>query len=152
MLAIWLNGFLRRRPDLILGSAAGVALSVALLALLGAFLVASARSMTARSIAALPVDWQVQLAPGADPTLVIDALAEAAPYRKLQPVAYGDAAGFTAHTGGTVQTTGPGKVLGVDAAYRTDFPGQIRPLVGAPEGVLLAQQTAANLHAALGDN
>ena len=56
MVAIWLEGLLRRRPGLILGQAAGVALAVALLALLGAFLVMSSRSMTARSIAAVPVD------------------------------------------------------------------------------------------------
>ena len=73
-------------------------------------------------------------------------------YRKLQPVGYGDAAGFVAHTGGTVQTTGPGKVLGIDPAYGADFPGQIRRLIGASEGVLLAQQTAANLHATVGDS
>ena len=28
---------------------------------------------------------------------------------------------------------------------------RFRPLIGAPEGVLLAQQTAANLHATVGD-
>ena len=108
--------------------------------------------MTARSIAAVPVDWQIQLAPGADPQAVIEALAQATGYRKLQPVGYGDAAGFVAHTGGTVQTTGPGKVLGIDPSYLADFPGQIRPLIGAAEGVLLAQQTAANLHATVGDS
>ena len=151
MLAIWLEGLLRRRPGLILGQAAGVALAVALLALLGAFLVMSSRSMTARSIAAVPVDWQIQLAPGADPKAVSEALAQAAGYRKLQPVGYGDAAGFVAHTGATVQTTGPGKVLGIGPSYGADFPGQIRPLIGASEGVLLAQQTAANLHATVGD-
>ena len=152
MLAIWLNGFLRRRLDLILGSAAGVALAVALLALLGAFLVTSGRSMTARSIAAVPVDWQIQLATGADAKFVIDALGQATAYRKIEPVGYADTAGFTARTGGTVQTTGPGKVLGVDRSYRTDFPEQIRSLIGAGEGVLLAQQTAANLHATVGDS
>ena len=152
MSAIWLSGLLRRRPGLILGSAAGVALAVALLTLLGAFLVTSSRSMTARSIAAVPVDWQIQLAASADPQAVIDLVAQAAGYRKLQPVVYGDAAAFVAHTGGTVQTTGPGKVLGIDPAYGTDFPGQIRPLIGASEGVLLAQQTAANLHAMVGDS
>jgi putative ABC transport system permease protein len=152
MLAIWLNGFLRRRLDLILGSAAGVALAVALLALLGAFLVTSGRSMTARSIAAVPVDWQIQLAPGADVKLAIDTLGQAAAYRKLEPVGYADAAGFAAHTGGTVQKTGPGKVLGIDPSYLANFPEQIRSLIGAAEGVLLAQQTAANLHATVGDS
>src|SRR5215472_9886534 len=138
MLAIWLNGLLRRRLDLILGSAAGVALAVALLALLGAFLVTSGRRMTARSIAAVPVDWQIQLAPGADVKLAIDTLGQAAAYRKLEPVGYADAAGFAAHTGGTVQKTGPGKVLGIDPSYLASFPEQIRSLIGTAQGVLLA--------------
>ena len=42
-------------------------------------------------------------------------------------------------------------VLGLPAAYRAVFPGEIRTLAGADSGVLLAQQTAANLHAAPGD-
>ncbi len=42
-------------------------------------------------------------------------------------------------------------VLGLPPAYRSVFPGEIRTLTGADSGVLLAQQTAANLHAAPGD-
>ena len=36
--------------------------------------------------------------------------------------------------------------------YATAFPGEIRPLVGARDGVLLAQQTAANLGATVGSD
>ena len=42
-------------------------------------------------------------------------------------------------------------MLGLPPDYRSTFPGEIRTLVGADTGVLLAQQTAANLHAAPGD-
>jgi len=56
-----------------------------------------------------------------------------------------------ATTGGSTQTTGAGVVLGLPDGYRATFPGELRDLVGAPAGVLLAQQTAANLHAAPGD-
>ena len=42
-------------------------------------------------------------------------------------------------------------VLGIPPNYREQFPGAIRTLVGADNGVLIAQQTAANLHAAPGD-
>ena len=52
--------------------------------------------------------------------------------------------------GGASQTTGPGIVLGLPADYGHTFPGSIRPVAGAPDGVLLPQQTAANLHAAPG--
>ena len=67
------------------------------------------------------------------------------------PVGYGDSNGFTATTGGTTQSTGPGKVLGVPTNYRSTFPAELRDLAGTGTGVLLAQQTAANLHAAPGD-
>ena len=39
----------------------------------------------------------------------------------------------------------------VPAGYAAAFPGELRPLTGAAQGVLLAQQTAANLHAGPGD-
>jgi putative ABC transport system permease protein len=61
------------------------------------------------------------------------------------------ASGLAATTAGSTQTTGAGVVLGLPADYRTAFPGELRTLVGADSGVLLAQQTAANLHAAPGD-
>jgi putative ABC transport system permease protein len=41
-------------------------------------------------------------------------------------------------------------VLGLPPGYRTEFPQQVRDLSGAGVGVLLAQQTAANLHATPG--
>ena len=66
------------------------------------------------------------------------------------PVGYAPTIGLTASAGGTVQTTGPGQVLGLPPGYAAAFPGEIRFLVGARSGVLLAQQTAANLHATVG--
>ena len=107
--------------------------------------------MTAHAIAGLPVDWQVQLVPGADPRQVADAVGKATPTAALQRVGYADVAGFKARTGGTVQTTAAGKVLGLEPGYRDAFPGRIRDLLGASDGVLIAQQTAANLHVGPGD-
>jgi len=66
-------------------------------------------------------------------------------------VGYAASQGFEASAGGTIQVTGPGKVLGIARAYVSDFPGNIRLLLGEIEGVLIAQQTAANLHVAPGD-
>jgi len=65
-------------------------------------------------------------------------------------VQFADTPGFVANTAGSVQTTGAGKVLGLPPGYVATFPGEIRFLVGARDGVLLAQQTAANLHATVG--
>jgi putative ABC transport system permease protein len=151
MIRLWCKGLLVGRSGRLLGAMAGVALTVALLAAIGAFIISASASMTERAIAGVPVDWQIQLVPGTDPQAVQQALAKATRSTALQRVGYADAAGFTARTGNTVQTTGPGKVLGLGRDYRTTFPGQIRLLIGSLEGVLAAQQTAANLHVTVGD-
>ena len=68
-----------------------------------------------------------------------------------EPVSFATTTGFERSAGGTTQTTGAGQVVGIDDSYRTTFPGQIRDLAGATTGVLLYQQTAANLSAQPGD-
>jgi putative ABC transport system permease protein len=146
----WISGLLRRRTARLIGQTFGLALVVMLLASLGTFFTASRAKMTRQAIAAVPVDWQVQLTPGADPTQALKQIASAPGVRAALPVGYATTTGFTSKTGGTVQTTGPGKVLGLPPGYAATFPGEIRYLVGAHDGVLLTQQTAANLHAGVG--
>ncbi|MDW3688981.1 hypothetical protein RA280_46160 [Cupriavidus sp. CV2] len=151
MITLWLFGLMAERKGRLAGAAAGIALTVALLASLGAFLAQSTTSMTRRAVAGVPVDWQVQLVPGTDVRAVAAAIGEAAAVSRLQTVGYADVDGFDAHTGATVQTTGKGKVLGFHAAYVGDDPAQFRMLLGSLDGVLVAQQTAANLHVTVGD-
>jgi putative ABC transport system permease protein len=151
MAARWLSGLLTHRLGRLLGAIAGVALTVALLASLGAFIAAGSSSLTRRAIADVPLDWQVQLSPGADLSAAKAALGQATSYTALEEVGYADVAGLSARTGGTVQTTGPGKVLGLGPRYRDTFPAEVRQLTGATQGVLVAQQTAANLHVQPGD-
>ncbi|WP_022799579.1 ABC transporter permease [Thermus islandicus] len=150
MTLAWLRGLLTRRPLRVWGAATGVALTIAFLACLGAFITRSTATMTQRAVEGVAVDWQVLLAPNADPGTVRGAL-QAVGVKALELVGYADVAGFSARTGGTVQTTGAGKVLGLSSTYAIHFPKEIRPLVGSAQGVLLAQQTAANLHVAVGD-
>lgn len=147
----WLIGLVRTRSGRLIGTIGGVALAVAFIACLGAFLQSSAAEMTARSITQVPVDWQVQLLPGANRGAVEAAIRAAAPVTALRPVGYADVPGFEANTGGTVQTTGSGKVLGIEPDYFSEFPAQVRRLLGSVDGVLVAQQTAANLHITVGD-
>jgi putative ABC transport system permease protein len=64
MIGLWLSGLIKVRSGRLVGAIAGVACMVALIASLGVFLQTSSASMTARAIASVPVDWQVQLAPG----------------------------------------------------------------------------------------
>lgn len=151
MIRLWLKGVFAGHSGRLIGAAVGLALPVALLASLGTFVVASSESMARRAIGSLLVDWQVLLVPGADPAPVTEAIGKAARYNSLQSVGYADTEGFAATTGGTTQTTGPGKVLGLEADYRRIFPGQIELSLGSWDGVLAAAQTAANLHIAPGD-
>jgi len=148
----WLKGVLTHRPERLLGTIAGVGLTITLLASLGIFIASSSATMTRRAISDVPVDWQVLLSSGADENMFKAAIAKTIAYTALERVGYADVAGFTASTGGTVQTTGPGKVLGLSAAYHTVFAAEIRPLTGAAQGVLVAQQTAAHLHVKEGDS
>ena len=147
----WIRGLIVRRPLRLLGVAAGVAVAVALFATLGMFLAHSKATMTERSVVDVPVDWQVKVTDGADPARVLDAVHQAPGVSNAVPVGFATTPGLRAETGGTVQTTGSGVVLGLPDGYRELFPGELRQLTGAPTGVLVAQQTAANLHVAVGD-
>jgi putative ABC transport system permease protein len=148
---LWLKGILFARSGRLLGAILGVALTVALLTSLGAFLVASNASMTKRAVAGVPVDWQIQLSAGADPNTVVHALYQSTSPRLIEEMGYATVTGLSANTGGTVQTTGEGKVLGLSSQYQAHFPTELRLLIGSLDGVLVAQQTAANLHVSVGD-
>ena len=128
----------------------GVALAVAFLASLGAFFSASKARMTREAKAGVDVDWQVQLTPGTSMSQAQKVIASAPGVLTSLPVAYADTPGFSAKTGGSFQTTGSGQVVGYPAGYADAFPGEVRFLVGARSGALLAQQTAANLQASVG--
>ena len=79
LIRAWVLGLFRRRPTLVLGTAAGMAVTVAFLAALGAFLSASTSGLTARAAAEVPVDWQVELRPEADAAAVRAAILESGP-------------------------------------------------------------------------
>lgn len=151
MIAIWLRGIVRRASGRLAGAIAGVALTVALIGTLGAHIANSAATMTRQVAAGIGVDWQVQLNPGVDPATVRNAITRATPVTVIKPVRYADVAGFEATQQGTTQTTGSGKVVGLPPGYAAAFASEIRPNIGAREGALLFQQTAANLHATVGD-
>ncbi|MFF3559568.1 FtsX-like permease family protein [Streptomyces sp. NPDC002574] len=151
MIVTWLKGLIRHRHGRLLGTALGVALAVALVAALGAFLTASKSTMTSRAVRSVAVDWQVEVQPGADPATVLGVVRRAPGVHTVRSVGFARSTGFRATSGGTTQSTGPGSVLGLPDNYQRDFPAEIRPLTGSTHGVLLAQQTAANLHAGVGD-
>ncbi|MCX4788375.1 ABC transporter permease [Streptomyces sp. NBC_01221] len=151
MIGIWLSGLLRVRGGRLTGTALGVMVAVALLAALGGFLSTTRATMTSQSVRSVSVDWQVEVATGADAQHVLSTVRGLPGTRAALPVGYARTGGLGAHTGGTTQNTGAGSVLGLPPGYAATFPGEIRLLAGREQGVLLAQQTAANLHAAPGD-
>ncbi len=149
--AIWLKGLLVRGSGRLIGAMLGVALAVALLGAIGAFVTSSAASMTERTVEGVPVDWQVQLVPTADVDAVTAAVGQATGYTALEQVGYADIEGLSAMAGGAEQNTGAGKVVGISSQYAQEFPAELRPLIGSLDGVLVAQQTAANLNVTVGD-
>ncbi len=152
MFALWIRGVLVHRLARVAGSAAGLALTVTLLAVMALFLAGAGASMISRAISAVSIDWQVQLMPTADEGAIRKTLHEATLVQTVHRVRYADAAGFEASTGGTIQETGPGQVITFDGRYLRDFPMEVRLLSGSLNGVLIAQQTAANLHVGPGDS
>jgi putative ABC transport system permease protein len=152
MLALtWLHGLLTRRPGRLLGAAAGVATAVALLASIGSFVTSAESRMTALAASRVGIDWQVQAQPGAEAGAVLSTTRSFPGARAALPVGYASSSGLSATTGASTQVTGPGTVVGLPAGYQAAFPAEMRPLVGAASGVLIAQQTAANLHVGPGD-
>ena len=151
MIGIWIAGVLAHRTPRLLLMGGGVALAVALVGMIGLFAASSAETMTRRAIAGVPVDWQVAVAADADPAAVTTLLRHTVASTAIETVGYARVDAFEAVADGTTQTTGAGDILGIGPGYAQAFPGQIRLLAGKAEGVLIAQQTAANLHVGIGD-
>ncbi len=151
MIALWLKGILQRRSGRLLGAVLGVALTIALIGALGAQIASSSATMTQQALAGIGVDWQVQLDPSADAPAVLSAIRSATKYAALKRVWYADVAAFQSTQGGSAQTTGAGKAVGLEPGYLGPFPGEVRWNIGQHGGTLLFQQTASNLHATVGD-
>ncbi len=152
MMMAWMKGTIARRWPALALTGAGLAVTTALIGVILVFAVVSSQSMTRRALSGLPVDWQVAVQPGGDVASLAATLDRIAGVTAVRSVGYAAVTGFEAMTDGTTQTTGAGMVLGIPADYAATFPGQLRPLLGSPHGVLLAQQTAANLHVGIGQS
>ena len=142
----WLRGLLAHRPTRVVATAVGVGVGVALIASIGTFLSSTNSKMTHRAIARVAVDWQVEAQPGASAAAVLSTVRAFPGVRRALPVQFAGAPSLTATTQGSTQTTGAARVLGLPAGYLTAFPRELRLLSGALNGVLVAQQTASNLH------
>ncbi|MFI5828497.1 ABC transporter permease [Streptomyces sp. NPDC051578] len=151
MIGSWVRGLLLHRTGRLAATATGIALAVALVAALGSFLTASKSTMTERAVRSVAVDWQAEIQPGADTRAVVAAIRSDPGVRTSETVGMVRSTGLQTTTAGSTQNTGPGVVLGLPDGHLRAFSGTVRVLAGTGRGVLLAQQTAANLHAAPGD-
>ncbi|MDP9018767.1 MAG: ABC transporter permease [Candidatus Eremiobacteraeota bacterium] len=151
MIALWLRGLLSSLSGRLIGAMIGIAVTIVMLSFVGAFTATSAASMTRQAIANVSVDWQIRINHGADSQTIKKAVAAATGFTAMQEVFYASVPGFELQNGPQSQTTGSGKVVGIAPAYARNFPAEFRTLIGKSQGVLLAQQTAANLHARIGD-
>ena len=133
----WLRSLFRVAPGRTLATAAGIALAVAFAATLAIFVISASYTMTARAIANVPVDWQVELGPGIDRTAVETALDQAGAAKLIRPVEYARVDGFAATTGDTQQVTGPGQAIGIPPDYLAAFPNQVTFLSGSLSGPVL---------------
>jgi putative ABC transport system permease protein len=154
MIRLWLAGIVGRRWGRLLAATVGTALGVALLASVGSFLAASTATMTSRASAGVAVDWQVEIARdrASETPAVLKSLRQDPSTVAAVPVGFANTPGLGATTRGTTQSTGAGRVLGIPANWRTTFPLAMRLLTGSTDGVLIAQQTAANLQVQTGDH
>ena len=146
----WVRGLVRHRPARMLATVVGVAVAVALIAAIGTFLSATTSRMTARAIARVPVDWQVEAQPGTSGASVLAQVRRAPGVQRAVSVSFTTSPGLSVTQAGSTQTTGAAQIVGLPSGYSTTFPGELRPLAGTLDGPVLAQQTASNLHAAPG--
>lgn len=147
----WLTGLARRRPMELLVAALSIALAMAFVASLGSFVTQSRNALTVRAAASVPVDWQVQVTPQGALDQVRTLVTKVPGAKSVETLSYANVKALTSTGQGGDRQTGSAYVVGISPTYAATFPGEIRHLLGSRAGVLLLQQTAANLAAAPGD-
>ncbi len=143
----WLLGLMRRRPLELLVAAVSIAVTVAFVASLGAFVTQSRAALTERAAASVPVDWQVQVTPQGDLASVTHDIKALPDLRAVERVDFAHVRALTSTGAQGARSTGAAYVVSISPAYATTFPGELRHLLGSTSGSMLFQQTAANLAA-----
>ncbi|MBV9872818.1 MAG: ABC transporter permease [Frankiaceae bacterium] len=146
----YVAGSIRRRPAETIAAALALAVLVAFTAAIGSFVAQTGSRLTRTAATRVPIDWQVQLAAGANPSAVAKAVRSVPGYRGSAEVDYAKVPGLVSSSGGGRRTTGTAYLVTLPRTYSKLAPSQLRPLRGSPTGVQLQQQTAANLSATVG--
>lgn len=146
----WLAGLLKRRPWEMLVAALSIAVTVAFVAALGAFVTQSHAALTLRASASVPVDWQVQVTPQGSLATVSRDIRALPAVRAVEGVDFAHVRALESTSSQGTRTTGAAYVVSIPPAYDKTFPGELRHLLGRTTGSMLFQQTAANLAASPG--
>ena len=147
MVTYWLLGLMKRRTAGLLGAALSIAATFAFIATLGSFIVSSTNRLTVRAAAQVPVDWQVQVTAQGDPAAVRAELLTTTNVRALEKVRFAQVPGLRSRSSTGTRSTGRATLVALPTGYNQFAPPELRYLLGAHQGVLLLQQTAANLGA-----
>lgn len=142
---LWLGGLLRRRIAELLVAGVSIAIAVAFVASLGAFVTSSHAALTVRAAASVPVDWQVQVTPQGSTQAVTKAVGKLPDVRAVEQVSFAKVPSLSAKGVDGVRRTGAAYVVSLSPTYARTFPGELRHLLGATSGPMIFQQTAANL-------
>ncbi|MBC7632545.1 MAG: ABC transporter permease, partial [Flavobacterium sp.] len=141
----WFAGLIRRRPVELIVAATSIALTIAFVASLGAFVTQSHSALTVRAAASVQVDWQVQITPQGSSTAVSKQLRKVPDVRTVEPVSFARVKSLSSTGAQGVRHTGAAYLVSISPTYATRFPGEVRHLLGGTSGSMLFQQTAANL-------
>jgi len=147
----WIWATLRRRGGEAAAAALAVALLVSYVGAVGEFVAATRAGLSERAAARVPVDWQVQVTASGDPRAVSDAVRAVPGVTGVREVDMAIVPGLQHTAGGSTHTTAKSYFVSLPDDYVSFAPAELRPLLGAQHGVLLQQQTAANLAATVGD-
>jgi putative ABC transport system permease protein len=144
---------LLRSPRRTLSSIFGIFLAIGLLSSVLFFVGASARTMTQRTIASVPVDMRVQALTYDLDMAQVQAVLRRQPGivdARLLTMSHFSGSRFVA--GDKTYTTGPGAIIALDEAYLRSFPA-IRLVQGqlGPSGVVISQDMGTNLGVHMGD-
>jgi putative ABC transport system permease protein len=144
---------LLRSPRRTLSSVFGIFLAIGLLSGVLFFVGASARTMTQRTLAGVPVDMRVQaLTYGLNMAQVQQTLRRQPGVVGAQPLTISHFSGSRFDVGAKTYTTGPGPILALDQTYLNSFPA-IRLVQGQldPAGIVVSQDMSTNLGVHVGD-
>ncbi len=122
----WLRGLVRRRPAELVVAGVSIAVTVAFVASLGAFVTQSHAALTERAAASVPVDWQVQVTPQGDVTGVLKELRRLPDLRAVEQVSFAHVRALSSTGANGTRVTGAAYVVVENALRHTPDDGTIR--------------------------